>query len=109
MGLFGNKTQMPSADEALPGRATAIPVTEKHHVLGNPLAPPFPEGDPPPLPPPIARLSKASVGKQRNRRQACAYWSNEGRDFTAAIGDFCAFRGAQGGQELSQQPSSSWA
>jgi len=44
MGLFGNKTQMPSADEALPGRATAIPVAEKHHVLGNPLAPPFPEG-----------------------------------------------------------------
>lgn len=27
---------------ALPGRATEIPVSERHHVSGNPLTPPFP-------------------------------------------------------------------
>jgi peptide-methionine (S)-S-oxide reductase len=35
---------MVTADEALPGREVAIPVPERHEVLGTPLAPPFPEG-----------------------------------------------------------------
>ena len=30
-------------DRALPGRDTAMPVPERHEVLGTPLAPPFPE------------------------------------------------------------------
>ena len=30
--------------QLLPGRAQAVPVPERHHVLGTPLAPPFPEG-----------------------------------------------------------------
>jgi peptide-methionine (S)-S-oxide reductase len=38
------KLAMPSADDALPGRATAMPVPEKHFVNGNRLAPPFPDG-----------------------------------------------------------------
>jgi peptide-methionine (S)-S-oxide reductase len=38
------KTTMPTADEALPGRETAIPVPARHEVLGTPLRPPFPEG-----------------------------------------------------------------
>ena len=38
------KATMPSAEEALPGRSTEMPVAERHTVLGNPLAPPFPDG-----------------------------------------------------------------
>ena len=41
MVLFRKKTQMPSASDALPGRATAIPVTSRHYVNGNPLKAPF--------------------------------------------------------------------
>jgi len=32
---------MPSPSEALPGRDTAMPITNKHFVTGNPIAPPF--------------------------------------------------------------------
>ena len=43
--LFGRtKTQMVSRDEALPGRATPMPVPDAHYVNGNPLTPPFPQG-----------------------------------------------------------------
>ena len=35
---------MVTADEALPGRDTPIPVPERHEVLGTPLSPPFPDG-----------------------------------------------------------------
>jgi len=38
------KRRLPSADEALPGRATPIPTAERHAVLGTPLKPPFAEG-----------------------------------------------------------------
>ena len=41
MVLFRKKTQMPSASEALPGRATAMPVASRHYVNGNSLKPPF--------------------------------------------------------------------
>jgi peptide-methionine (S)-S-oxide reductase len=34
----------PSAGAALPGRATPMPVPERHHVTGRPLTPPFPSG-----------------------------------------------------------------
>ena len=34
---------MPSADDALPGRDTPIPVPERHFVLDTPLEPPFPD------------------------------------------------------------------
>ena len=36
-------TELPSPEQALPGRDTAMPVPEKHYVLGTPLSPPFPE------------------------------------------------------------------
>src|SRR3954452_16827756 len=39
-----HKTTMPTADEALPGRETEIPVPARHEVLGTPLRPPYPEG-----------------------------------------------------------------
>jgi peptide-methionine (S)-S-oxide reductase len=43
--VFGfHKSRMPAADEALPGRAERMPVPERHTVLGNPIAPPFPKG-----------------------------------------------------------------
>ncbi len=39
-----HKTAMPTADEALPGRATPMPVPDRHLVNGTSLEPPFPEG-----------------------------------------------------------------
>jgi peptide-methionine (S)-S-oxide reductase len=40
-----HKSQMPTADQALPGRATRpFAVPARHFVLGTPLEPPFPEG-----------------------------------------------------------------
>ena len=44
MALFGSKTKMVDATEALPGRDTSMPVPERHLVLGTPLRPPFPDG-----------------------------------------------------------------
>src|SRR5215210_1216660 len=38
------KLEIPTAEEALPGRETEIPVPASHEVLGTPLKPPFPEG-----------------------------------------------------------------
>jgi peptide-methionine (S)-S-oxide reductase len=35
---------MVDPDEALPGRDTPIELPERHHVLGRPMAPPYPEG-----------------------------------------------------------------
>ena len=37
------KTEMPSPESALPGRALAIPVPERHFVLDAPIAPPYPD------------------------------------------------------------------
>lgn len=46
MGLFNfsKKTNLPTAQEALLGRAEKMPVPENHYVNGNRLIPPFPEG-----------------------------------------------------------------
>jgi peptide-methionine (S)-S-oxide reductase len=44
MFLFTKPTQMVTAEEALPGRAEAMQVPDRHEVLGTPLTPPFPEG-----------------------------------------------------------------
>lgn len=35
---------LPTAEQALPGRATALPTGKTHYVNGNPLKPPFPAG-----------------------------------------------------------------
>jgi peptide-methionine (S)-S-oxide reductase len=40
----GKKTEMPSPQDALPGRTTPMPVPSQHYVNGNPLQPPFPAG-----------------------------------------------------------------
>jgi peptide-methionine (S)-S-oxide reductase len=43
--LFMRKTTtLPSAAEALPGRADSIPTATRHFVNGNPLKPPYPAG-----------------------------------------------------------------
>jgi peptide-methionine (S)-S-oxide reductase len=41
---FGKKLSLPTPEEALPGRATLMPVPDRHFVNGNPLKPPFPTG-----------------------------------------------------------------
>jgi peptide-methionine (S)-S-oxide reductase len=38
------KAELPSPDQALPGRAIAMPVADRHEVLGSPLMGPWPEG-----------------------------------------------------------------
>ena len=40
-GLHKN-VRMPTREEALPGRAEALPVAPQHYVSGNPIQPPFP-------------------------------------------------------------------
>jgi len=42
--MFQKKTTMPTADQALPGRATEIPTSTHHYVNGNPLKGPYPAG-----------------------------------------------------------------
>src|SRR5215831_14230220 len=43
--MFGlRKAQMITADQALPGRSTPMPVPARHEVLDAPLAPPYPPG-----------------------------------------------------------------
>jgi peptide-methionine (S)-S-oxide reductase len=45
MAMHPEKTRMPSAEEALPGRdSPAFEIPERHAVLGTPIQPPFPEG-----------------------------------------------------------------
>jgi len=45
MHLFSrHKKEMIDPVDALPGRDQAVPVPERHDVLGTPLTPPFPEG-----------------------------------------------------------------
>jgi peptide-methionine (S)-S-oxide reductase len=44
MRLFRAKPSMVEPGDALPGRDQPIPVPARHDVLGNPIAPPFPEG-----------------------------------------------------------------
>jgi peptide-methionine (S)-S-oxide reductase len=43
--FFSNKKlELPTPQEALPGRDRPMPVPEHHYVNGNPIAPPFPNG-----------------------------------------------------------------
>ena len=44
MSLLRRKAESISAAEALPGRTTPMPVSERHVVNGAPLRPPFPAG-----------------------------------------------------------------
>ena len=42
--ILAHKLELPSAEQALPGRAERMAVPATHHVNGNPLLPPFPAG-----------------------------------------------------------------
>ena len=42
--FFRKSAEMPSPEDALPGRSATMPVDERHLVLGTPMTPPFPEG-----------------------------------------------------------------
>jgi peptide-methionine (S)-S-oxide reductase len=42
--LLGQKARMIQPEDALPGRATPMPVPAAHYLNGRPLAPPYPEG-----------------------------------------------------------------
>jgi peptide-methionine (S)-S-oxide reductase len=43
-GSVRERLRMPTAAQALPGRAARMPLPERHFVLGTRLSPPFPEG-----------------------------------------------------------------
>jgi peptide-methionine (S)-S-oxide reductase len=38
------RLDIPTAADALPGRAEKMPITQRHHVLGTSITPPFPSG-----------------------------------------------------------------
>jgi peptide-methionine (S)-S-oxide reductase len=45
VGVFGfHKTRMITAEDALPGRTSVMPVAARHAVLDAPLSPPYPAG-----------------------------------------------------------------
>ncbi|MCE4222897.1 peptide-methionine (S)-S-oxide reductase MsrA [Methylobacterium sp. C25] len=44
MLFFRKRAEMPSAADALPGRATPLPTAERHFINGNPLKGPYPPG-----------------------------------------------------------------
>ena len=44
MWFQNKKTEIPSPEAALPGRTARMSVPDAHHVNGNRLAPPFPDG-----------------------------------------------------------------
>ena len=71
--MFGKPSKMPSAAEALPGRATRMPVPSSHFVNGNPIAPPFP-----------SRLATAMFGMGCFWGAERKFWEREGVYATAA-------------------------
>ncbi|VXC14206.1 methionine sulfoxide reductase A [Pseudomonas sp. 8Z] len=42
--ILVHKLALPTAEQALPGRADPLPVTDTHYLNGNPIKPPFPAG-----------------------------------------------------------------
>ncbi|NMG40389.1 peptide-methionine (S)-S-oxide reductase MsrA [Chelativorans sp. ZYF759] len=70
--LLGKKTRMPTAQEALPGRADPIPTSSEHAVSGRPLHGPYPEG-----------LEKAMFGMGCFWGAERLFWQTEGVWVTA--------------------------
>jgi peptide-methionine (S)-S-oxide reductase len=68
------KSQMITAEDALPGRSDEIPVPDRHDVLGTPLHPPFPEG-----------LERAVFGLGCFWGAERLFWQTPG-DYTTAVG-----------------------
>jgi peptide-methionine (S)-S-oxide reductase len=79
MWLLGrNKTTLPEADQALPGRAEPIMAPGRHTVLGTPLAPPYPDG---------TQIAEFALG---------CFWGEE-RKFWETPGVYTTAVGYQGG------------
>ena len=74
MFLTNKKLELPTQDEALPGRAEKMDVPDAHFVNGNPLMPPFPEG-----------MQTALVGLGCFWGAEKAFWQLDGV-FTTAVG-----------------------
>ena len=73
MGLFSSKPEMPSDENALPGRAEVIPVPAHHFVNGNPMQGPFAE-----------TMEKAMFGLGCFWGAECIFWEQTGVHVTAA-------------------------
>src|SRR5260221_2467638 len=85
--LFMRKTTaLPSAAEALPGRATPIPTATRHFVNGRQLQPPYPQG-----------LEQAVFG-------LCCFWGAERKFWELGDGIFTTAVGYAGGHN--QKPAS---
>ncbi|MCP5418918.1 MAG: peptide-methionine (S)-S-oxide reductase MsrA [Gammaproteobacteria bacterium] len=74
MFWFTKKNHLPSAAQALSGRAEAMPVPDRHYVNGHPLTTPFPEG-----------MEKAVFGLGCFWGAERKFWQVEGV-FTTAVG-----------------------
>ena len=76
MGLFNlqRKHALPAAEAALPGRAEAMPVADRHVVLGSSMTPPFPEN-----------LSMAMFGMGCFWGVERKFWQRDGV-YTTAVG-----------------------
>jgi peptide-methionine (S)-S-oxide reductase len=81
MIFSSKKLSLPDPSQALPGRDTKMPITNKHFVTGNPIAPPFP-----------ANLQQALFG------MGC-FWGTE-RKFWQYPGIFSTAVGYSGGYTL---------
>jgi peptide-methionine (S)-S-oxide reductase len=74
MILSSKKLILPSPAEALPGRDTAMPITNKHFVTGNPILPPF-----------LANLQQALFGLGCFWGAERKFWQHRGV-FSTAVG-----------------------
>ena len=74
MSILGRKLEIPSSEEALPGRSQRMPVAPRHFVLGTPMEPPFPEG-----------LESALLGMGCFWGAERIFWQTEGV-YTTAVG-----------------------
>jgi len=73
--IFSSKKHtLPDPSEALPGRDIAMPISNKHFVTGNPIAPPFP-----------ANLQQALFGLGCFWGAERKFWQHPGV-FTTAVG-----------------------
>ncbi|MGR6034542.1 MAG: peptide-methionine (S)-S-oxide reductase MsrA [Candidatus Nitrosoglobus sp.] len=74
MFKFHKKIEIPTPEEALPGRKEKMPVSEKHYINDHPLVPPFPKG-----------MEKALFGMGCFWGAERKFWLTEGV-YTTAVG-----------------------
>ena len=79
MIFSSKKLTLPDPSQALPGRDTEMPITNKHFVTGNPIAPPFP-----------ANLQQALFGLGCFWGAERKFWQYSGV-FSTAVGYSCGY------------------